>query len=215
MLRTNSNNINNNNKRTTSIQSQNTNNPTTSTTTTTTNSYPQRNMTPLGIYSRSVLFISIFFWCWALKNTITMESPNFDMGIISFGTTGLTSTYLLGISNYHPSSISSRWTVGFVTSSQCLVSLNYLLGTYFGIYVLDRIGFAIYCGIFSILWIGIAWIGIRLMKSPNGRRSGNDGVGEGGTNTPTQATTIMNSICPPNNGSHSLSTTENERSTLI
>lgn len=124
----------------------------------------------LGLYSRLVLGISLFFWIWALKNSIAMDAPNFDYGLISFGTTALTSTYLSG---RDVSSLTTRntltlhlstLTVCLVVSSQLLVSLNYILGVIVGIYVMHRIGFAIYCGIFSILWMCIAWYGAILMR---------------------------------------------------
>ena len=123
----------------------------------------------LGLYSRLVLGISLFFWTWALKNSIGMDAPNFDYGLISFGTTALTSTYLLGrdvsmATRTTPTLHLSNLTICFVVSSQLLVSLNYILGILVGIYVLHRIGFAIYCGIFSILWMSSAWYGLTLMR---------------------------------------------------
>ena len=83
-----------------------------------------------------------------------MDPPNVDMGVISFGTTLVSSTYLLALIN------ASRVPPGFLTrtlaaTSQVLVALNYLLGAYLGFTVLERPGFGSYYAIFVGLWLGI------------------------------------------------------------
>jgi hypothetical protein len=100
-----------------------------------------------------------------------MDPPNVDMGVISFVTVLVSSTYLLALANV---SSSSRvpppvgpLTRTLATSSQVLVALNYLLGAYLGFTVLERPGFGSYCVIFVGLWLGIAYTGNVVMKSPS------------------------------------------------
>ena len=83
-----------------------------------------------------------------------MDPPNVDMGVISFGTVLVLSTYLLALAN------ASRVPPGSLTrtlaaTSQVLVALNYLLGAYLGFTVLERPGFGSYCALFVGLWLGI------------------------------------------------------------
>jgi hypothetical protein len=58
----------------------------------------------LRIFSLSVLFSSIFFWCWALLNTYHLrKNGGLDLGIISFFGSGLSSALLLR------SSLGGKW----------------------------------------------------------------------------------------------------------
>lgn len=116
------------------------------------------------LYARCVLSVSLFFWAWALKNTIGMDASNFDLGVVSFGTTALTSTYLLGAtSSGGPTSRTTLMRVCLI-ASQGFVALNYALGSYLGFTTLGRPAFGIYCAIFVLIWIGIAAFGARLLK---------------------------------------------------
>lgn len=131
-----------------------------------------------SLYAHSILGVSLFFWTWAFQNSIAMAPPNIDFGLVSFGTTALTSTYLLGVLNHHkkhnphaPLSLSTTTRV-LLPASQILVALNYALGAYLGATVMHRPGFTIYCVIFSLLWVGATIIGTQLLgrtgsTSPN------------------------------------------------
>ena len=95
-----------------------------------------------------------------------MEAPNFDYGVVSFVTVMCTSSYGMGLSTAkgQPSPVVKYTTL----ASHMLVALNYVLGSVIGFVVLQRPGFGIYCAIFVILWLGIAYRGFSLMKSSTG-----------------------------------------------
>lgn len=116
------------------------------------------------LYARCVLSVSIFFWAWALKNTIGMQASNFDLGVVSFGTTALTSTYLLGVTSSSGGGPFTSRTRVCLAASQGFVALNYALGSYLGFAMLGRPAFGIYCAIFVLIWIGVAVVGARLLK---------------------------------------------------
>jgi hypothetical protein len=123
---------------------------------------PQEDIN-LKTYSLAVLLLSLFFWTWALKNTIAMNAPLFDFGLLSFGSSCLSSSYLLAIAN-----VDTRpkfMTRLLVFGSHGLVALNYALGTYIGIAYLNRPGFALYCGLFCFLWVAIAIVGNKVAGS--------------------------------------------------
>jgi hypothetical protein len=133
---------------------------------------PQEDVS-LKVYSIAVLMFSLFFWTWALKNTIAMNPPFFDYGLVSFGTSCLSSSYLLAIANFEAQP--NYMTRLLVFGSQGLVALNYALGIYAGIAYLKRPGFALYCGSFSLLWLGIAIVGNKVAGSnPRGPFSTNN-----------------------------------------
>ena len=95
-----------------------------------------------------------------------MDAPYFDFGLLTFGASCLSSTYLLGIANHkaQPQCTTRLLAVG----SYGLVAINYALGLYAGIVYMNRPGFALYCGIFTIVWVAIAIIGNHLAGSkPN------------------------------------------------
>jgi len=124
-------------------------------------------------FSLLLLLFASFFWAWALKNTVEMDAPNADLGVLSFLTVMLTSTYMLGVESSPRSSVSGL-TAGLATASHVFVALNYALGCYLGFAVLDRPGFGAYCGIFTVLWFGIAITSQRLLSA--GRSSGEENV---------------------------------------
>ena len=112
-----------------------------------------------------LLLFSSFFWVWALKNTISMDPPKWDYGLVSFMTVMLTSSYLLAFANNNNATRQPGKLIRFLMTSSCLlVALNYALGTYIGYAVLDRNGFALYCLLFTILWFGIAFVASKIMK---------------------------------------------------
>jgi FlaA1/EpsC-like NDP-sugar epimerase len=129
-------------------------------------SRPDTTPRSLRIFAIVVLCVSIFFWAWALYNTITKQ---FDAGVVSFLLAAIASTYLLFTKA--PNKVGQC----LVVASYLLVSINYMAGVVFAFTVLNRPGFGIYCIIFAVLWIGIAVVGNSLMsksrKAPgNGNR---------------------------------------------
>ena len=121
--------------------------------------------------SVSLLFLTaLFFWSWAVYNTIARPF-GFDLGCISFALVVVACIWLLfGIKLKN---MTSQQIYFFVFSS-CLVSINYLLGM---IRALDDQGggeghrdsdnkkrYAIYCGIFSVVWLFLAIFFFRVLK---------------------------------------------------
>jgi hypothetical protein len=134
-------------------------------------------MSSVKTFAIGLFVFAGFFWCWALKNTIRMTSPNWDWGVVSFGSVVLTSTYLLALANLgqKPTSLT---TFILVMLSHLLVSLNYLLGAYLGFTILARPGFGWYCVMFTGLWVCIAGLGARLLKEDSGNASvGSENLG--------------------------------------
>ena len=124
---------------------------------------------------------SLFFWAWALKNTIGMNGE-FDLGVVSFGTVMISSSYMMGVlisSSF--ASYATKMAKLFTTGTHIFVAVNYLLGSYIGFAVLSRPGFGVYCIAFTILWLGVAYCGHSLMNAAS------LGVAVGGENTPLSA----------------------------
>jgi hypothetical protein len=113
----------------------------------------------------AIFFFSSFFWVWALKNSIHMEAPNFDYGVVSFVTVMCTSSYGMGLATAkgQPSPLAKYLTIG----SDILVALNFLLGSVVGFLVVERPGFGVYCAVFVLIWLGIAYRTFVLMKKPS------------------------------------------------
>jgi hypothetical protein len=129
------------------------------------------NIMSLKAFAISLFSFALFFWCWALKNTIHMQPPMFDYGIVSFGSVLLTTSYVWALANADKKP-ESRLTRSLAISSHVLVALNYLLGAYIGFTVLDRPGFGWYCIIFTALWLGIASSAARLLDNDDNNGSG-------------------------------------------
>jgi hypothetical protein len=117
-------------------------------------------------FSAAVFFFSSFFWAWALVNSIHMEAPNFDYGLVSFVTVMLTSSYGMGLATADGQASLLAKTLSM--ASHILVALNYLLGSLLGFLVIERPGFGVYCALFVVIWVGIAYRGFSLMKSSTG-----------------------------------------------
>uniref|UniRef100_A0A7S1VTB8 Uncharacterized protein n=1 Tax=Grammatophora oceanica TaxID=210454 RepID=A0A7S1VTB8_9STRA len=81
-----------------------------------------------------------------------MDSGNSDLGVVSFMTVALSSTYLLGLGRIPSATI----TKVIIVATHILVSLNYCVGVYVGFAVLERVGFGIYCVVFAFLWAACA-----------------------------------------------------------
>lgn len=115
-----------------------------------------------------VLFLlSLFFWAWALKNTIGMTDGGgeFDLGVVSFGTVLLSSSYMMGIIASKSFASVGKIAKKATTCTHIFVAINYLLGAYIGFTSLGRPGFGAYCVAFTGVWLGIAYYGHTLMDS--------------------------------------------------
>jgi hypothetical protein len=112
-------------------------------------------------FSIAVFIFASFFWVWALLNTIR---TNFDFGVVSFLAVMCTSSYGIRLTaaqgEASPSLLAKSLTIG----SHILVALNYLLGSVLGFFELERPGFGVYCAVFVVLWLGIAYRAFVLMK---------------------------------------------------
>ena len=123
----------------------------------------RRNAQALRKYAVAVLLTSVFFWFWAVINTARMDS-GFDLGVVSFLTAALSSALLL--CQVKPErDPPGLCTVVVVLTSSLFVSVNYVLGVQYGLQTAEppRVGFATYCGVFSVLWLITAALGMRLM----------------------------------------------------
>jgi hypothetical protein len=112
-----------------------------------------------------LMIVALFFWSWALKNTVAItDGHNFDLGIVSFGTVLLTSSYVLGMVN--GGTVPAKKSVGGVLFllAPVFVAINYVLGAILGFGMLQRPIFGIYCVIFVILWLIITWYAHELLK---------------------------------------------------
>ena len=110
------------------------------------------------------------FWIWAIMNMV-LGARAFDLGIVSFLTVMGSSTWLLvhaifrwkreQSSFVNEKHQSRRAVARSVVTTQAFVGLNYLTGLVLALHSdPPMIGFAIYCGIFLILWsisIFICW----------------------------------------------------------
>jgi hypothetical protein len=116
---------------------------------------------PVKRLASLTLVLSIFFWSWALYNTLA-KPYGLDYGVISFLLTAITSFALLLSLNTSPPHIRPSAPPALLAS--CLVvSANYVLGAVAALngggggegggddaYLLR---YAIYCCIFSFLWL--------------------------------------------------------------
>merc|ERR1711862_213885 len=117
------------------------------------------DMGALKKFSNVVLATSIFFWVWALVNIITKNI--FDLGIISFFTTFLSSLYLMLRVPKNGLSLTGR---NLVSLTHLFVAINYALGFVIA-FSLNGMTFGIYCAIFTILWLLVLCRGYFLMAA--------------------------------------------------
>ncbi len=120
---------------------------------------PEELLQKVNKLSKYILAVSMFFFSWAVLNTLTMKK-GFDLGVISFALSGLSSVYLYfrtrnDISDFIPLRIIHR--VGILLS-HLIVAANYALGVYFSFYAGKTVypRFATYCVIFTIIWTGVS-----------------------------------------------------------
>lgn len=118
-----------------------------------------------GYLSFLILFCS-FFWAWAVKNTAGFTNHSVDLGIVSFGTVIVMSSYVLGMVNGGGRVPAKKSPAGILLlSSHLLVVLNYAVGAYLGWAVLrHRTGFAMYCTVFVFVWLGITALSHEFLK---------------------------------------------------
>ena len=122
-------------------------------------------MKRLNIFSKCFLAISIFFFTWATYNTKYKMKTNFDLGLICFSISVLSSLYLYiktrnGVTGFTSTGIIGR---AFVTIAHVIVSFTYAIGAFMACTVGKKIyiQFATYCVIFTFLWscsAYVAWI---------------------------------------------------------
>jgi hypothetical protein len=119
----------------------------------------------LPTLASTTLPVSLFFWGWAVKNTLkatsliaeakakgkTLNVPPFDLGVVSFLTSALSSSFLLGAGTNGISSLGRS----MVTGSFVFVTLNYALGVGFLINLKPKV--ALYCAVFTVLWAILAY----------------------------------------------------------
>lgn len=107
-----------------------------------------------------------FFWAWALKNTVAMQDGTFDLGLLSFGSVLLTSSYVLGMANGGGRVVPAKKSVGGILFllAPLLVAINYVLGAILGFVAMGRPGFGMYCVVFTFLWLGATWYAHEILK---------------------------------------------------
>lgn len=134
------------------------------------------------IFAFVILCASLFFWVWAILNTVKMET-GYDLGIVSFLSTAISSAYLLW--RTRPGIIPiGKCAQVLVLLTHLFVAANYAIGTMFAFKWLEpvKVGFGIYCAIFIVVWLVVGVIGYLLIEAE--RRTVGEkepAVGEGST----------------------------------
>jgi len=82
----------------------------------------------------------------------------FDLGVFSFFTTAISSVYLL---TRNLGMTGRVW----VMASHVIVAGNYALGVHYALNVKKDTHFAIYCSVFTVIWLIIAYVGWKLMTA--------------------------------------------------
>ena len=119
----------------------------------------EESLQRLKNFAVTIALISLFFWGWALLNCIY---KGFDLGIISFATTFLSSIYILLQPDKEPT---SNLVQTIISGTHFFVAFNYLLGVVVSISMELGIGFMIYCTVFTVLWVQVALVGKTLIQS--------------------------------------------------
>lgn len=119
----------------------------------------RKNLTQFAL---AVFGTSCFFWSWAVWNIVSGKVP-FDLGVVSFASSAMSSFYLYQVAKLEKRQISS---VGkcITLSTFIAVSINYALGALIGIRN-AWVQFSVYCIAFTILWIAITLMGNSLIRS--------------------------------------------------
>ena len=90
---------------------------------------------------------------------------NLDLGVVSFGSVLVSSGYMLGVLTSGSLVGCPRLVKHGTTGTHIFVAINYILGAIIGFTVLGRPWFGVYCIVFTLLWLGIAYYGHLLMHS--------------------------------------------------
>ncbi|KAF4666649.1 hypothetical protein FOZ61_009448 [Perkinsus olseni] len=98
-------------------------------------------------YSTIIIPVGIFFWAWALLNVLSGEVP-FDLGLVSFALIILTGVVGAAGDQQWTHQKARRYRL-LIYLSHGFLSFNYLLGVIIG---RSRLGFAIYCAAFTVIW---------------------------------------------------------------
>uniref|UniRef100_A0A7S2R0B8 Uncharacterized protein n=1 Tax=Eucampia antarctica TaxID=49252 RepID=A0A7S2R0B8_9STRA len=127
-------------------------------------SRPEDHLQNLNYLSKFLLVLSLFFFSWAVYNTVTMDK-GFDLGVVSFSGAAFSAIYLYVKTRNNIKFFSPlrSWEKILVVISQLIVAANYGFGVYFALNVGNYIyvRFATYCIIFIFVWIGLSiytWI---------------------------------------------------------
>ncbi|OEU06806.1 hypothetical protein FRACYDRAFT_253015 [Fragilariopsis cylindrus CCMP1102] len=126
----------------------------------------------LKIYSIVIGIIAIVFWIWAITNTI--QNQILDGGIISFLTVIMSNIYILYLTtNNNNNNMNDRYSLQSIGTAWCVVgsylfvTLNYFAGiivNFGGFGGNYNLGQAIYCMIFTILWLLFSYLIWWLLK---------------------------------------------------
>lgn len=145
---------------------------------------PKEHIRRLNIFATCIIAISIFFWVWAVINTRNMDGV--DLGIVSFFGSGVASTYVYYRTKCANESRNRRneasgsrrgdrieqdfkpigiWGRRLIVLTYWIVCANYMLGAWFAFHISDSVlvKFAVYCIVFTVLWMMIALIGWMLI----------------------------------------------------
>lgn len=109
----------------------------------------------LARFSLFVLPFSLFFWIWALINTLH-DGGELDYGLVCFLFSALTSTYMLALGNAKAIP-TSKIAKTLATMSMLFVALTYLFAVYLHFAVDSADGIIYYCIVFAALWFGLAY----------------------------------------------------------
>jgi hypothetical protein len=131
---------------------------------------PVETVQKLRRFYAAIFCVALFFWCWALKNTLEMVIKYLDLGVISFGSVLLTSSYLYGaLSAANGFGNIPLWTKTLATASHVLVAINYLGGAYLAVFIFETTHLLVapYCVTFTFVWLAIAYFGNQFMNELN------------------------------------------------
>lgn len=105
------------------------------------------------------LLPAVIFWIWAIVNSV--KKGIFDLGMVSFFTVILSSSYLLTPQGRSPGATAMY----VVPLSHAFVAVNYGLGAYLslGVKMFPR-KFGIYCVVFTFLWLASTWLAWTLLS---------------------------------------------------
>ena len=125
----------------------------------TTGDNDNKSFQDINNFTNVILATSLFFWGWAVFNTMKM-TEGFDLGTVSFFLTFVSSLYL----KFRLKKGLSRVISIPISLTHVSVAANYALGFYYATHQEKKlVEFAIYCAIFTLLWLVVCYRGFKLM----------------------------------------------------